>query len=208
VIDPRDVTDALWVLITHEHIDHCDPRTLGPISEASPACRLIGPSPVLSILEDLGVAPDRLLPATADWVDLTTDLRVRAVPAAHPELETDASGRWMRIGYLLEYRGRKIYHSGDTSVCRELIADLQRESGIDVAFISVNERNYYRERAGIIGNMSVRDAFQLAEDIHVSHFVPMHWDMFAPNLVFIEEIQLLYDKIRPSFELALQPSEI
>jgi L-ascorbate metabolism protein UlaG (beta-lactamase superfamily) len=207
-MDPAKVTDASWVLVTHEHLDHCDPQTLGPIAEASPECRLMGPSSVRMVLADLGVEADRLEPARADWTSLSVELRVRSVPAAHPELEIDADGHWSRVGYLFDYRGRKIYHSGDTSVCPELIEDLQREGGIDVAFVSVNERNYYRESAGIIGNMSVRDAFRFAEDIGVRTFVPMHWDMFAPNLVFIEEIELLYRKIRPNLQLTLLPREI
>lgn len=207
-LDPARVTDASWVFLTHEHIDHCDPKTLGPLAKASPQCRLIGPSPVRLALADLDIESNRLLPALTDWQQLSVDLRVRAVPAAHPTLEVDAGGQWSRVGYLFDYRGRKIYHSGDTSVCPELIEELRREGGIDVAFISVNERNYYRDTAGIIGNMSVREAFKLAEDAGVRHFVPMHWDMFAPNQVFIEEIHLLYEKIRPNFELVIRPSEI
>lgn len=207
-LDPARVTDASWVFVTHEHIDHCDPKTLGPLVKASPKCRVVGPTPVRMVLMDLGIDADRLVPALADWTQLSADLRVRAVPAAHPELEIDSDGNWSRVGFLLDYRGRKIYHSGDTSVCPELIQDLEREGGVDVAFISVNERNYYRDSAGIIGNMSVRDAFRLAEEIGVRRFVPMHWDMFAANLVFVEEIELLYDKIRPDFELAVRPTEI
>ena len=47
---PESVTDADWVIITHEHIDHCDPHTLPTIAEASPDCRFIGPPPVLNRL--------------------------------------------------------------------------------------------------------------------------------------------------------------
>jgi L-ascorbate metabolism protein UlaG (beta-lactamase superfamily) len=133
-------------------------------------------------------------------------VRLRTVPAAHPDLEVDTDGHPCRVGYLLEYRGRKIYHSGDTSVCPELIEDLQKEGEIDVAFISVNERNYFREHAGIIGNMSIRDAFQLAEEVNVGTLVPMHWDMFTTNSVFPEEIELLFKKLKPSFALTLTPS--
>jgi hypothetical protein len=40
---PDDVTDADWVLITHEHIDHCDPHTLPKLAKASPQARFVGP---------------------------------------------------------------------------------------------------------------------------------------------------------------------
>src|SRR3546814_20389114 len=35
-LQPGQVDDADWVLITHDHIDHCDPHTLPALAEASP----------------------------------------------------------------------------------------------------------------------------------------------------------------------------
>ena len=45
---PDTVRDADWVLITHAHIDHCDPLTAVPIAKASPQSRFLGPEPVLA----------------------------------------------------------------------------------------------------------------------------------------------------------------
>jgi len=72
----------------------------------------------------------------------------------------------------------------------------------------VNERNFYREKRGIVGNMSVREAFQMATDIGVKTLVPTHWDMFAPNSVYKEELNLLYELMRPPFEMRLDPQEL
>ena len=127
---------------------------------------------------------------------------------AHPKIERDEEGFLRCVGYLISYAGRKIYHSGDTSVDRELISALQAERPIDTAFVSVNEKNYYRDSRGIIGNMSVRDAFQLAQDVGVETVVPMHWDMFEVNSVFLEEIELLHRKLRPGFRLVINPRKI
>ena len=33
---PSELTDVSWILITHDHLDHCDPHTLPLISRASP----------------------------------------------------------------------------------------------------------------------------------------------------------------------------
>ncbi|MNL04093.1 hypothetical protein D3C87_1246520 [compost metagenome] len=76
---------------------------------------------------------------------------------------------------------------------------------IDVAILPVNERNFFKERQGIIGNMSIREAFGLAEEIGAKHVLPMHWDMFAPNSVFEEEIRLVYELLNPPFEMILNP---
>src|SRR4051812_6206954 len=42
-IAPEEVTNASYVLVTHEHVDHFDPETLGPIASASPQARFYGP---------------------------------------------------------------------------------------------------------------------------------------------------------------------
>jgi hypothetical protein len=36
----------------------------------------------------------------------------------------------------------------------------------------------------------------------------MHWDMFAPNSVYLEEIELLYRLMQPSFEMKVYPEVI
>ena len=133
---------------------------------------------------------------------------IRAVPAAHPWVEDDGEGGWRCIGYLIEFRGRRIYHSGDTSLDSEIISNLTNAGPIDVAFISVNERNYYRDRMGVIGNMSVRDAFMFAGDIGARLVVPMHWDMFECNSVYREEIELLYRKMNMEFCMEINPTSI
>ena len=128
-------------------------------------------------------------------------ISVQAVPAAHPNIETIGPGLSRFVGYVIEYKGYRIYHAGDTCVHRELIQRLQSFSGIDLAFIPVNEKNFYRDERGIIGNMSIRDAFDFASDIGVRNFVPVHWDMFELNKVYREEIELLYEKLGPDFVL-------
>src|SRR3546814_14667005 len=59
-LQPGQVDDADWVLITHDHIDHCDPHTLPALAEASPPARFVGPAPVLRLLGERGLAGEPL----------------------------------------------------------------------------------------------------------------------------------------------------
>ena len=206
--DPAKISDADWVLSTHIHLDHADPETLIPMSEASPACRFLCPNEVAEFLADSGLAAERITIARKRRYDLGPGLRVRPVPAAHTAIEYDTQGCLRFAGYVFEYEGRRVYHAGDTSPDDELLAELERLAPIDIAFLPVNERNYYRDRRGIVGNMTVREAFQMAEDIGAKTLVPMHWDMFAPNRVYPEEIETLYRLVHPPFELAINPERI
>ena len=202
---PTLIHDADWVLITHLHLDHCDLETLRPISNASPMCRFVGPREVCRYLERNGIASNRLLTVPMNWMELASGVRIHAVPAAHPAIETDSDGHWRCVGYIIAIDGRRFYHAGDTSLTTELLEFLMRFRPIDTVFLPVNERNYFRDRLGIIANMGLRDAFGLADSIGAKKLVPMHWDMFLPNSVFREEIELHYRLSKPSFELIINP---
>lgn len=205
---PEDVADADWVLITHEHIDHCDPHTLPKLAQASQQARFIGPPPVVGRLHDWGIAAERIVAATEDWIDLAPGLRLLATPAAHPNIERDAQGRLACVGYLLDYAGQRLYLAGDTSARQEIIDALVACGPIHTAFLPVNEHNFFRGRRGIVGNMSVREAFQFAVEIGARQVVAVHWDMFAGNAVDPDEIRLIHQRMDPGFALLLRPCAI
>ncbi|MCB5188963.1 glycosyltransferase [Methylobacillus caricis] len=206
---PEEVQDADWVLITHAHIDHCDPHTLPKLAAASPQARFVGPAPVIQLLAEWGIADDRLLLAEQTWRELNAGgLRLHAIPAAHPELVRDKAGNLACVGFVLEYAGQKLYVAGDTMVKQEIIDALTQLAPIHTAFLPVNEHNFFRGRRGIIGNMSIREAFQFGQEIGVRQVVTVHWDMFAINAVDPDEIRLLYQKLNPGFDLLLRPTSI
>jgi L-ascorbate metabolism protein UlaG (beta-lactamase superfamily)/glycosyltransferase involved in cell wall biosynthesis len=205
---PNSVVDADIVLITHEHMDHCDPHTIPGIATASPQARFVGPAPVVRRLQEWGIASERISPALEDWMELGSELRVHAIPAAHPEIDRDERDQLRCVGYLLEYEGQCIYLAGDTSARQEIIDKLKELGPIHTAFLPVNEHNFFRARRGIIGNMSVREAFQFAAEIDARQVVAVHWDMFAVNSVEPEEIRIIHQSMKPGFNLLLRPTVI
>ena len=208
-VAPEAVRDADWIVLTHVHIDHCDPRTVGAISRASPLSHFVGPAPVLEVLRQQGLDESRMhLAPETDWFALGEAVSITAVPAAHPQVERDRQGRAQCVGYVLEYQGRRIYHAGDTSLADELMQRLKELAPIEIAFLPMNERNYFRARRGIIGNMTIREAFGLIDEIGVKVLVPTHWDMFEPNSVPREEIEFLYALLKPACELRVYPTEL
>lgn len=204
-LKPGDIHDADYILITHVHRDHCDSETILEIIEASPQCRIIGPGPVRAKLKEMGVDENRILSAKKEPLKLSSRLTVYPVPAAHPEIEIDENGGWTSIGYVFDCGGCRFYHAGDTSLRDEIIDAVIGIGSIDKAFLPVNEKNYYKDKQGVVGNMSIREAFYMAEAINAAVLVPTHWDMFEINQVFPEEIELLYGRLKPDFELNIMP---
>ncbi|WP_412478027.1 MBL fold metallo-hydrolase [Azonexus sp. IMCC34839] len=203
---PTEVRDADWILVTHDHMDHCDPHTLPHLASASPQARFICPPAAWKWLREWGVAEDRLFVASEGWRILTPRLRVCAVPAAHPEIARDENGDLMCVGYLLEFDGKLIYIAGDTFVRQEIVDAIKVHGEVHTAILPINEHNYFLGRRGILGNISVREAFRFAEEIGASNVIPVHWDMFAINSVPQEEIRLLYRNLNPPFALLLRPT--
>lgn len=208
-VAPGEVRDADWVCVTHLHLDHCDDATLGPLTAASPFSRIFGPREVVAHLRDVLALPaERSIIVEESWQTLGPRIRMRAVPVGHPHREPDSAGSPKYFGYLFEFGNRRVYHSGDCSVDDEQIALLKSLGPIDTAFLPVNECNYFRNKLGIVGNMSIREAFGLAEALNVKTLVPMHYDMFRPNRVYRTEIQAVYDGDAPPFALVFNPTSI
>jgi rhamnosyltransferase len=207
-IDPCNVIDADIVLITHEHMDHCDPQTLPILAKASPNAVFYGPPPVIARLREWGIEEGRIKLITEDWYDAGLGLRFCAIPAAHPEISRDQNGYLERVGYLIEFIDQKIYIAGDTFATQEIIDSLVDKGPINTAFLPVNEHNFFRGRRGIIGNMSVREAFQFAEEIGAKKVVAVHWDMFSINAVNPDEIKYIHQKLNPNFSLLINPSSL
>ena len=198
---PEELSSVDWVLITHEHMDHCDPHTLPILAKASPKARFMGPLAVRKQLADWGISKARIRDASPEMYELGSDLFVRSIPAAHPKLRFDQDNQPHTVGYLFSYDQKRLYLAGDTSVCDELIDVLKNIGDIDIALLPVNEDNYFRRRRGIVGNMSARDAFGLAAEVGIKSVVPVHWDMFAINSTSPEEIRAVYNAEKWPFDL-------
>jgi L-ascorbate 6-phosphate lactonase len=207
-MSPAAVRDADWVLLSHIHADHCDPLTIDPIARNNPGCRFLGPYEVADYLvSSLKIAPERILTADDRWIPLSNELKVRAIPAAHTSIERNDRGQSRYVGFLLDTGDKRVYHSGDCSVHSEVVSLLKEIGGsIDIALLPVNECNYYRTRKGIVGNMSIREAFGMAGEINATNVVPMHFDMFQPNSVCEEEILAVYRHEKPAFQLVMPDS--
>ena len=198
---PEQITNIEWVLITHDHLDHCDPHTLPLIAKGNPICKFFGPPAVRKKLEKWGINKQNIYSPSYEWYELTNDIWIHAVPAAHPNLIKDEKGEYQAIGWMIKSHEKKIYVAGDTSLCEELISTLNRFKPIDCALLPVNEDNFFRRRRGIVGNMSIREAFGLAEELSINQVAPVHWDMFTINSTSQGEIDAVYNAYSWNFLL-------
>jgi L-ascorbate metabolism protein UlaG (beta-lactamase superfamily) len=178
VIDPVRLSFADIVTSTHNHTDHLDAETLRPILEAKPNLRLVIAEANRAFVADR-LKIDPAIPIGSDdgtSVEIS-GIKFFGIASAHETVELDDRGRAKYLGYVLQFGGWTIYHSGDT-VRYEGMAEKLRPFRIDVALLPINGRAPERR---VPGNLFGREAAQLAKDIGAKLVIPCHFEMFEFN---------------------------
>ena len=199
-IDPATIQHADVVFATHEHLDHADGPTLGPLMATSPQAILITSRQGREIALQADVSAERVIvPRVGERVELS-GLAYTAIPAAHGAsaltgpryvYEDDGEGhaRWM--GFLISCNGVTVYHAGDTILIQELLSALEDQQ-IDIAILPINGRDFFREQKEIVGNLWPGEAVELAVAIQAQVLIGCHNDLFDGNRV---NPGLLFDEL-------------
>jgi L-ascorbate metabolism protein UlaG (beta-lactamase superfamily) len=164
-IDPYRISEgappADLILITHGHYDHFSPQDVERLSTRH--TWLVGPA---AVAERVSGQVHRIGPGELLDDELVRGVHVRAV-AAYNTSKRDADGKpfhprdagW--VGYELNIRGERLYHSGDTDV----IPEMDTVTGVDVALLPVSG----------VYVMTAQEAAEAARRIQPRVAVPMHW---------------------------------
>jgi L-ascorbate metabolism protein UlaG (beta-lactamase superfamily) len=163
-IDPYRVKDgppADVILITHGHYDHFSPQDVERLSTRD-TCVVAPPA----VTERVSGRVLSVSPGQAVEAELARGVEIVAV-AAYNTSKRDASGKVFHpreaggLGYDLNVRGERLYHSGDTDV----IPEMDNVTGVDVALLPVSG----------IYVMTAGEAAEAARRIQPGVAVPMHW---------------------------------
>ncbi len=163
-IDPFRVPEgphADAILITHGHYDHYSPQDVERLSHEGTV--LVGPPAVAERASGLVAS---LAPGEAIELGGMRGVEVSALPA-YNTAKRGSSGNLFHsreaggIGFDLNVRGERIYHSGDTDV----IPEMDGVAGVDVALLAVSG----------VYVMTSAEAAEAARRIQPKTAVPMHW---------------------------------
>lgn len=190
VVAPEHLAFVNVVTSSHNHTDHLDPDTLIPILSPRPKLPIfiIPEANRAFVAERLKIDPARPVGLNAnDTIGIgggeEPDIEVRAVPAAHNELERDAEGRCRYLGYIIRVGKWSIYHAGDTKWHDEIVTEVLRWNArhkIDLALLPINGDLPERR---VAGNMNGSEAALMARTIGAGLAIPCHYDMFEFNTV-------------------------
>ncbi|MBI1895678.1 MAG: MBL fold metallo-hydrolase [Acidobacteria bacterium] len=197
VVDPARLDFIDLVTSSHNHTDHLDAETLGPLLRANPDMKIVIPEANRAfVAERLQI--DTAIPVGLDDGASATvkGFKIHGIAAAHEQLEFDGQGRSKFLGYVLQFGPWTVYHSGDAVPYEGLAGKLKRFD-VDLALLPINGRNPERR---VAGNFTGAEAARLAAGIGARTVVPCHFEMFEFNTAspdeFIAECERLGQRFR------------
>jgi len=169
------------VLISHNHRDHMEKKTLQHLAKKFPACTFFVPDGDRRWLHSWGI--ERVVEAswwnehTIPVVDGADAVRLIFLPAYHWsqrglfDYNKSLWGSWM-----IEYGDVRIYFAGDTAYSKHFQAIACEFKGIDYALMPIGpcEPHLWMQRS----HVNAEEAGQAFLDLGAQVFVPMHWGTF------------------------------
>jgi L-ascorbate metabolism protein UlaG (beta-lactamase superfamily) len=158
---PPGAPKADAILVTHGHYDHFSPQDVERLSHDG--TWLVAPATVAERAAGRVVS---IAPGEAIELEHLQGVGVTAV-AAYNTSKRDSDGRVFHpreaggVGFDVNVRGERLYHSGDTDVIPEMDAVV----GVDVALLPVCGKYV----------MTAAEAAEAARRIQPGVAVPMHW---------------------------------
>ncbi|MBN2712284.1 MAG: MBL fold metallo-hydrolase [Planctomycetes bacterium] len=187
-VKPEELEGVDHYLITHGHIDHFDPETVGPVMEANPQTKFYCPPVCRNIINEFfpGKACRFEIVSSLKETPIAPDVRLVAIPAAHEDLEKDADGEYIAYSYLLIIDGIKkaVFFAGDTIPYDgqgKMIRENMPQDYELTMVLPVNGRDIERATLGFKGNLNLDEATALAKECGAKLLVPCHFGMFALN---------------------------
>ena len=198
VVDPARLSFVNIITSTHNHTDHLDAETLSPILAANPRVKLLVAEANRAFVADRLKIDAGVAIGLDDGTSVeSSGIKFSGIASAHEALERDEHGRAKYLGYVLQFGGWTIYHSGDT-VRYEGMSEKLWPFKMDLALLPINGRSPERR---VPGNLFGREASQLARDIEAKLVIPCHFEMFEFNTALPDEFVEQCRKLGQQFKV-------
>lgn len=172
------ITGIDYILISHDHRDHCDRHTIKDLLSVNPGAQ---------ILTSLGM--DQTI---SRWIGDTPMVMAGwyqqyQLPAAHPQITFLPTRHWSRRGlldfnevlwgaFMIEYKGRQYYFGGDSAMHWHFAETGKLFPNIDLALLAIGA---YAPAFMMQGaHMNPAEAVQAFEQLGAARMIPMHHGTF------------------------------
>lgn len=195
--DPKLFTNIDYILISHDHFDHLDKKSIKMVSAQSPKVLIIAGlrSEDLFTKWDLGV---RYI--TMAWYQqlVLGDVKITFMPALHwSKRSVNDAGRRLWGAYMIQYKCKKdgsernMYYSGDTGYSEHFREVPRLFQKVDYALMGIGA---YKPRWMMERNhMSPLEAVWGAIDMGAGVTIPMHYGTFNLSVEPLSDPPKVFD---------------
>ena len=188
-IDLKEIPEINLYLLTHNHYDHLDYRTIKKFPHKK--TKVLTPLKLSKYFTRNGF--DNV--EEMDWYDQVqvNDLKITLLPAVHWSKRTlTDTNRTLWGNFLIEYKNKKIFFSCDTGY-GNIYKDLGEKYGpIDLTFINIGAYDFRPMFEKSIYHANPEEALNIGQDLKSKKVLGMHWgtavlsleDPFEPPVRF------------------------
>ncbi|PCF97614.1 MBL fold metallo-hydrolase [Vreelandella nigrificans] len=169
-----DMPDIDYLLVTHDHYDHLDYRSLLELEPKTSA--VITSLGLGGYFEHWGYEPERI--QEADWYDsfeLENGLNVHVLPARHYSRRLFSRNQTLWVSFALETPERQLYFSGDSGYGPHFAEIGERFGNFDLVSL---DHGQYDDRWAYI-HMTPEEAAQAADELGAEALLPAHVGKFS-----------------------------
>jgi L-ascorbate metabolism protein UlaG (beta-lactamase superfamily) len=178
----EDLPPVSTVLLSHNHYDHCDLRTLRKLAQAFDPT-VVTPLGNTRVLRSAGI---RRVEELGWWQASETTPGVTLTPARHFSARTPFDrNRALWGGFVLDTRGMRIYFAGDTAYT-DVFSEIPRRLGpVDLALLPIGayEPRWFMH----VVHMNPAEAVQAHLDLGGPESLGMHFGTFQMTAEGIDE---------------------
>jgi len=194
----EDLPPIAMVLLSHNHYDHCDLRTLAMLAERSDPV-VVTPLGNGALVRSAGISKVEELDW---WQDATTSvLPITLTPAHHFSARTPLDrNRALWGGFLLAPEGARMFFAGDSAYSPLFQEVRQRLGPIDFALLPIGayEPRWFMQAV----HMNPAEAVQAHLDLDASESIGMHFGTFQLTTEGIDEPLRALDEARRAKNIA------
>lgn len=199
VITRQELPKIDHVLITHNHYDHLEKRTVKLFKR----CHFIVPLGIGIILKKLGINENNITELV--WGEEFNDdnLKIISLPSVH------FSGRGLKDGnktlwsaFVIKSKNKSIFWSGDTGYDENLLEIYKKYKPFDVAALEIDAWN----DAWPDVHLFPEQVIKITKELQPKHLLPIHWGVFdLAGHFWNESIELIYGKAKENNISLLTP---
>lgn len=178
-IDPSLIRNIDYILISHDHYDHLDIKSIKQVLSQSKHTKIICGAGTEDILSKLVNEQNKAEIIPLQWYDKYhyKKLEVSYLPAIH-DCQRRINDKRKRLwgAFMIQFGGINLYFSGDTAYGEHFKEVKSIFGRVDYAIIGIGA---FRPRPHIHRNhISPKEAIWASRDMGALHTIPMHYNTF------------------------------